>query len=69
MNVRQSVGIILRRFTARKFNGKAAREDLRALLEFCDETEREKLNLLIKAFRRPGFDSPEFKQALHNFQT
>lgn len=68
MNVQQSVKMILARFNARKFDARVAREELASLSVYCNEKEQVKLAALIKTFRRPGFDTPEFRKALLVFQ-
>lgn len=67
MNVQQNVKMILARFNARKFNGLAARQELSSLLDYTEAEEKTKLQNLIRVFRRPGFDTPQFKAALVDF--
>lgn len=69
MNVQQSVKMILARFNARKFDARVAREELNTLVEYATGEEKAKLLQLIRVFRRPGFDTPEFKAALATFQS
>ena len=64
MNPYNEVRVILTRFNARRYDGKIARQELSRVLDYTEGNQKLKLLNLIRIFRRPGFDTPQFKAAL-----
>ena len=67
MNPYNEVRVILTRFNARRYDGKIARQELSRVLDYTEGNQKLKLLNLIRIFRRPGFDTPQFKAALTEF--
>ena len=47
--------------------GMIARQELSRVLDYTEGNQKLKLLNLIRIFRRPGFDTPQFKAALAEF--